>query len=471
MILTSATPDQNDVPEMEDKKPNTQDGLHIDEILRRAHQIHREHGGLFGYELEDWNQAWRESGGSSPYCGHHSAFGASHCYALGDPPRLHSVRWPLPAGNNHLEKVMKINWSISAIFAVVLSAFASAPLFAQAMSDSVPNDPVTTARSEKVQLLSTQQGRPAQLRQSQNVSQTGQILGTVTDINDGPVPGATVSLKGSEPGDVRSVTTDENGFFEIGDVEPGRPYEVSIRAAGFSEWESPVVTIEPGQSKILEVSKLEIEEVQTSITVTPESSEEIATEQVKTEERQRGFAIIPNFYAVYTPDPAPLTAKLKFTLALRVVRDPFTLGGVALVAGIGQATDDPSYVQGAKGYAERFGVNYANSFTDVMLYGAVLPSLLHQDPRFFYQEGTSKSRAVHAISSLVITKGDDGRLQPNYSGLGGDLASAAVSNLYYPKANRGVGLVFERFALNSAIHVAVRLLDEFVFRPSISAGN
>ena len=36
------------------------EGLHIEEILHRAHQIHRVHGGLIGYDLEDWLQAERE---------------------------------------------------------------------------------------------------------------------------------------------------------------------------------------------------------------------------------------------------------------------------------------------------------------------------------------------------------------------------------------------------------------------------
>ena len=66
----------------------------------------------------------------------------------------------------------------------------------------------------------------------------------------------------------------------------------------------------------------------------------------------------------------------------------------------------------------------------------------------------------------MIAKGDNGRLQPNYSSLGGDLASAAISNLYYPRSQRGVALLFQGFAINTAIHASVRLLDEFVFRPS-----
>lgn len=226
------------------------------------------------------------------------------------------------------QKMTKLR-SLSAVFAVLLSAFASASLFAQETAGTLPTDSAAA------------------------ISRQGMIVGTVTDINDSPVPRASVALQGIDPGDVRSVATNESGFFEIRDVEPGRSYQVSIRAAGFAEWKSPVVTLEPGQSKILDVSKLQIEEVQTAVIVTPESTEQMAIEQVKTEEKQRGFGILPNFYAVYTPTPAPLNTKLRFRLALRLSSDPFTLGGVAVLAGIGQATNYPQYVQGAKGYAER----------------------------------------------------------------------------------------------------------------------
>lgn len=357
-------------------------------------------------------------------------------------------------------------WSTPVTLALVLSASWSAPLFAQTTARSLPSDPAIAASSQEAQPLATGQEKPQPSSQSEN-GETGVIVGTVTDVNDSPVPGATVVLQGPDSGDIRSATTNESGFFEMRDVEPGRPYQVRIHAAGFSDWQSPAVTLEPGQSRILDVSKLQIQEVQTVVTVTPESSEEIAIEQVKTEETQRGLGIFPNFYAVYTPDPAPLTARLRISLALRLSRDPFTLAGVAVLAGIGQATNSPRYVQGAKGYGERFGAYYANSLTDVMFDGIILPTLLRQDPRYFYQSmGSIESRTVHALASLLITKGNNGRLQPNYSSLGGDLASAAISNLYYPKAERGVGLLFEGFAINTAIHATVRLLDQFVFRPS-----
>jgi hypothetical protein len=340
---------------------------------------------------------------------------------------------------------------------LILSWTAASSLHAQTAS----------MESEEAQLQTQTQSDSARHPSPDPVPLSGRITGTVTDVNDLPIPGALVNLQASDSDDVRSVTTNENGFYQFPTVEPRHPYQISIRAVGFAQWDSLVVTVDAGQSKIVDAIKLRIEEVQTSITVTPANSHDIATAQVRAEEKQRGFGIIPNFYAVYDPDPAPMDAGLKFRLALRVARDPFTFTGVGILAGAGQAADNPAFVQGARGYWERFGVNYANSFTDIMLDGAILPSILHQDPRYFYQgTGTSKSRIAHVLSSLFVTKGDNGQWQPNYSALGGDLASSAASNLYYPKSNRGPGLVFKGFATITVIHLAVRMLDEFVFRPA-----
>src|SRR5258706_13175493 len=98
-----------------------------------------------------------------------------------------------------------------------------------------------------------------------------------------------------------------------------------------------------------------------------------------------------------------------------------------------------------------------------MVGAAILPSLLHQDPRYFYQgTGTTRSRLRHAILSAFIAKGDNGNWQPNYSSLGGNLASAALSNLYFPKSNRGVGLVFSQFALGTGERIGANLAQEFL---------
>jgi len=291
-------------------------------------------------------------------------------------------------------------------------------------------------------------------------AQPGHIVGTVTDVNNDPIPGATVVLEGPVPNDRRTVVTNDNGFFDLHEVKPGIAYDVTISAKGFDAWTSSVV-LKPGQYKTLD-SKLQIEEVRTTVIVTP-STEEIAAQQVAAELQQRTFGIIPNFYVVYDPDAAPLTTKLKFKLAFKVVTDPITFLGIGFLSGVQQAGDTPDYGQGAAGYGERFGANAADAFTDVMIGGAILPSLLHQDPRYFYQgTGTNKSRLRHALLSPFVCRGDNGKRQPNYSSLGGDLASSAISNTYYPKSNRGLGLVFGNFATSTAEREVSAIIQEFV---------
>jgi len=349
-----------------------------------------------------------------------------------------------------------MKWTASHALLLVLSLF----LFCEAQA-------LGQATDERGQTDLLNPSAAVQSSAAQSPSESATIRGTVTDIGEQPVGGATVTVLDPESSTIRTATTDGLGFFELQDLTPGITYHVTVSAAGFARWESPAIVLKPGQREVLDVRKLQIEELQTAVTVTPETTEEMAIQQVKVEEKQRGFGIIPNFFAVYDPNPAPLTAKLKFNLAFRVLRDPFTLGGVAMVAGIEQAANHPAYVQGLKGYGERYGSTYANQFSSIMIGGAILPAILHQDPRYFYQGGgTKKSRALHALSNLFVTKTDSGRLVPNISSLGGDLASASIANLYYPEQNEQAKAVLESFAVNTAIHAAVRLLQEFAFRPA-----
>jgi Carboxypeptidase regulatory-like domain len=289
---------------------------------------------------------------------------------------------------------------------------------------------------------------------------TGSIVGTVTTVNRDALAGAKVVLEGT--GDRRTTVSDDNGFFEFHNIQPRIPYHISINAEGFEQWTSPAVIIGPEQYSILPEIQLRVASVNTAVNVA-ENPEEAATEEVKIEEKQRVFGVIPNFYVVYDHNPAPLTTKLKFKLAARVLIDPMTFAGLAILSGAQQAGDTPDFGQGAQGFAKRFGANTTDGVTDIMIGGAILPSLLHQDPRYFYQgTGTVKSRMRHAALSPFICKGDNGKMQPNFSSLGGDLASSAISNAYYPDSNRGVSLTFTNFAVGTAERVAEAMVQEFV---------
>ncbi|HXZ42887.1 MAG TPA: carboxypeptidase-like regulatory domain-containing protein [Terriglobales bacterium] len=289
------------------------------------------------------------------------------------------------------------------------------------------------------------------------------LVGTVMDINGDTVPNATVSLIDLNGADPSTFETAENGFFQFSHLRPEIPYQIKIAAKGFAEWTSSAITLQPGQFKIIADVRLRIRTEQTAIQVTYDPVE-VATEQFKIEETQRLWGVLPNFYVAYDANAEPLTAKRKFALALRVSADPVTVAGVALVSGAKQASNSPDYGQGAEGYGERFGAVAADGFSDIIIGGAILPTLLHQDPRYFYQgTGTTGSRIRHAMLSPFWARYDNGSWGPNFSSLGGDLASSALSNLYYPTSNRGIGLVFGNFAIGTAERVGASLAQEFLF--------
>ncbi len=292
-------------------------------------------------------------------------------------------------------------------------------------------------------------------------SPAGHITGTVTDATGDTLSGATVILHGPGASDARKMLSNETGFFDFSPLAPGA-YRVTVTAPDFSDWTSPELALMPGQYMILAACTLRISSVATTVNVSDDPVE-IATEQVKIEESQRVFGILPNFYVVYDPHPAPLTMKLKYHLAMKTSTDVFTVAGVITFAAINQAGDRPNYPQGWKGYGERIGAGGADGLSDILIGGAILPSLLHQDPRYFYQgTGTNKSRIAHAISSPFICRGDNGKRQFNFSSVGGDLGSSALSNLYYPQSDRGSALVFQNFAVTTGERMLSGLVQEFV---------
>ena len=248
-------------------------------------------------------------------------------------------------------------------------------------------------------------------------------------------------------------------------------YQVTVTAEGFADWNSSV-TVEPGQDKTLTDVKLRILAVGRAVTVSY-SSKEVAAQQLKVEEQQRIFRFIPNTYVTYEPHPEPLTTAMKFHMAYKSLTNPVFFVRTAAWAGVQQAVDTPGqWPQGAKGYGKRLGAGFADATTEGLIGNAILPSLLHQDPRYFYQgSGTKKSRALHAILAAFICKGDNGETQPNYSTWGGSLISSSISLAYYPSSDRNAQHVFKNFGIGMGLHVAGGLAQEFILDKFTSKGK
>jgi hypothetical protein len=297
-----------------------------------------------------------------------------------------------------------------------------------------------------------------------SVAQMGSIGGTVTDAQDDVVPGAEVTLEGQYPDDSRTAVANDMGAFQFDGLKPKVAYRITIRAKGFVDWKSDSIVLSANEYQYVPGIRLELNGEATSVTV-HSSSTELAMEQVRIAEQQRVLGFVPNFYVAYDPNAPPLTAKLKFQLALKVSADPITIAGVLFMAGVNQGVRIPDYRLGAEGYGERVGSVAADGFTDIFFGGAVLPALLHQDPRYFYQgTGTKKSRLLHALAGPFVCRGDNGRTQPNYSTVGGDVISAGFSDLYYPRADRTRMIFAENVMISTIERTASTVTQEFVLR-------
>jgi len=296
------------------------------------------------------------------------------------------------------------------------------------------------------------------------IPRPGRIRGVVVDKDGAAIPNVLVTL--TPPGSVGAMqtTSANDGTFVFTNISPG-PFQLSFASTGFAAQQSSGV-LQPGEDQLIPQVTLAIgsTEVDIKVTVTPD---EIATDQVHVEETQRLLGVIPNFYVTYDQHPAPLTTRLKFELAWKSTVDPVSFGIVGIIAGFEQADNTfAGYGQGAQGYGKRFGAAFADSVTGTFIGGAILPSLLKQDPRYFYKgTGTTKQRTLYAMASAFICKGDNGRWQPNYSSLGGNLASAGISNLYYPAADRnGPRLTFENAFIGIGGNAFSNIIQEFLLR-------
>ncbi len=306
--------------------------------------------------------------------------------------------------------------------------------------------------------------------QQSNPNTTGNVTGTVLDSTGAAVARAHVFLKPSDSSPGQEVVSGDDGQFAFANVPPG-PFQVTITAEGFSTMVSSGV-LHPGEYCVVPKIELAVATAITEVRVTPLSPVELAEAQLKEEEKQRVFGVLPNFYVTYVSDAAPLTSKQKFKLAWRSSIDPVTFAVTGAVAGLQQAQNDYSgYGQGAAGYGRRYGAAYGNAVAGTFIGGAILPSLLKQDPRYFYKgTGTTRSRVLYAIANAVICKGDNGRWQANYSAIIGSLAAGGISNLYYPAQNRdGAALTFENTLIGIGESAAVNIIQEFIvprFTPS-----
>jgi hypothetical protein len=156
----------------------------------------------------------------------------------------------------------------------------------------------------------------------------------------------------------------------------------------------------------------------------------------------RLFYTLPDFLTVQNVGQLPpLTTGQKFRVVTRGSFDYVEYFWYGALAGISQAENsEPGFGQGAAGYGKRYGSAFADGTIENFMTGAVLPSLLRQDPRFYQKDtGTFWGRTGYAISRIFVTRTDSGHEQFNFSEIIGSAISSGISTYsYHPGADRTV---------------------------------
>jgi len=291
------------------------------------------------------------------------------------------------------------------------------------------------------------------------------VFGAVKDPSGAVIAGAVATLESVESTlPQRTTVTDEGGEFRFSPVAEGA-YKLTITASGFAVWtaEGVAPTFEENPVPISAVLRLASTSTVVNVTLPPH---ELAAQQVKAEEKQRVLGVFPNFFVTYEPNAAPLTAKQKFELGWKTFVDPVPILYSGVGAGIQQARKSyPEYGKGVVGFSKRFGANYADRVDDVLIGHVLMQSVFQQDPRYFYKgTGSFGSRALYAIATAFVAKGDNGHWQPAYSDVLGGIGSYGISTLYRPGTSRP-GLRLEHtILLGFAGRATHNILEEFVLR-------
>jgi len=180
---------------------------------------------------------------------------------------------------------------------------------------------------------------------------------------------------------------------------------------------------------------------------------------------KRVFGVFPNYRTTDGNVPfQTITSRQKLVIGLKDSFDwPVYITG-GLFATLYQLEDqNPSFGQGMKGYARRYGTALGDQIIGNMMTESFMPILFHQDPRYFRigsRRGGVMYRLGYAASRIFVSRSDSGGRQFNYSEWVGNGVAVAISNAYYPDT-RTVGNNIERLGIACATDAFSQVGKEF----------
>ena len=213
------------------------------------------------------------------------------------------------------------------------------------------------------------------------------------------------------------------------------------------------------------VNVVEAQQPATATSQSPKTVETPTPDSVQPK-NDRIFGVLPNYRTVENPKirMAPLSTKGKFNLAIEDSFDPYAYFVAGAFAGLGQTKDDPkSWGEESWGpFAKRYAASFADQTSENIMTEAVVPALLKEDPRYFrLGTGGFFKRTGYAVSRIWVTRTDAGGRSFNFSEIMGAGASAAISNIYYPRENRTMSANLSRWGVMVGEDTFFNLLKEY----------
>ncbi len=169
------------------------------------------------------------------------------------------------------------------------------------------------------------------------------------------------------------------------------------------------------------------------------------------------------FFPELAVDKGRLGPRKKLELAVDETVAPSRFLGSAFTAGIGQARNAlPGYGQGWNGYGKRIGSSVASNASSHFFGTFLVPSIAHQDPRYFVKlYGTTGQRVGYALRRVVVTRTDTGGEAFNWSNVLGGLLAEALANSYLPSGERTAGKTFSRFGFRIGFGALDNVVKEY----------
>jgi hypothetical protein len=172
-------------------------------------------------------------------------------------------------------------------------------------------------------------------------------------------------------------------------------------------------------------------------------------------EPDRVFGVLPNYTTVDNTTAPKLTTRESFKMASLSTFDPVVYPFIGVTTAFGQGASD-------KSFNTRYATALADNSIGNFMTTAIVPSLTHQDSRYYRRaEGGVFSRVAYAASRSIVTRTREGRAAFNISEIGGNFAAASLSNIYYSSADRTMGGTISRWGTQVMWDTVANEMKEF----------